>query len=172
VNPAKPIILTLNGQNQEEMSQLLVRKNAELPYLAHRLIVHVDCNDLTPTAKRGLFVSNREGARRGTIYDLIQQEIVKALKTDDDLNRLNNEARLHSHKHQDESAMQQVRLEVADFFDCRVLILVRAMEPQLALKVQIRIIPLERINHDFGHNRLIFMNLRPIFALYGKKTMK
>lgn len=113
VNPTKPIVLTLNGQNQEEMSQLLIRKNAELPYLAHRLIIHVDCNDLTPTAKRGLFVSNREGARRGAIHDLIQQEVVKALKTDDDLVRLNNEARLHSRKSQDESAVQQVRQAVA-----------------------------------------------------------
>src|SRR5512143_878887 len=103
----RQLILTLNGQNQEEMSQLLIRKGAELPYLAHRLIIHVDCNDLTPMAKRGLFVSNREGARHGIIYELIQQELVKALKTDDELLRLNNEARLHSRKKQDEAATLQ-----------------------------------------------------------------
>jgi hypothetical protein len=46
VNPARPIILTLNGQNQGEFSQLLIRKDAELPFLAQRLIAHVDCNSL------------------------------------------------------------------------------------------------------------------------------
>lgn len=84
INPSKPIILTLNGQNQAEMSQLLVRKNAELPLLRERIICHVDCNSLTPAAKRALFVSNREDARRGIVYNLIQQEVVKVLKSDDD----------------------------------------------------------------------------------------
>lgn len=113
INPSKPIILTLNGQNQAEMSQVLVRKNAELPFLARRLICHVDCNSLTPTAKRALFVSNREDARRGVVYDLIQQEVIKALKSDDDLTRLNNEARDLGRREQDETAMEQTRKEVA-----------------------------------------------------------
>ncbi len=34
VNPAKPIVLTLNGQNQGEFTHLLIRKDAELPFLA------------------------------------------------------------------------------------------------------------------------------------------
>jgi len=113
INPSKPIILTLNGQNQAEMSQLLVRKNAELPFLTQRLICHVDCNSLTPTAKRALFVSNREDARRGVVYDLIQQEVVKVLKSDDELLRLNNEARDIGRHEQDEEAVQQTRKEVA-----------------------------------------------------------
>jgi hypothetical protein len=33
VNPSKPIVLTLNGQNQGEFSQVLIRKDAELPFL-------------------------------------------------------------------------------------------------------------------------------------------
>ena len=43
VNPAKPIILTLNGQNQGELSQIVIRKEAESaisgqsPYRPHRL---------------------------------------------------------------------------------------------------------------------------------------
>lgn len=113
VDPAKPIILTLHGQNHEEMSQVLVRKDADLPYLRYRLICHVDCDSLTPTAKRVLFVSNREGARRGVIYELVQQEIIKALRSDDDLARLNREAYELSLQEQDENAAQRVRSEVA-----------------------------------------------------------
>ncbi|HUI28960.1 MAG TPA: hypothetical protein VLX91_01995 [Candidatus Acidoferrales bacterium] len=113
VNPAKPIVLTINGQNHAEMSQLIVRKDAELPYLSQRLICHVDCNFLTPDAKRSLFVSNREDARRGIVYDLIYKEIVKALRSDDDLARLNNEAREQGMRERDETAVQQMRTEVA-----------------------------------------------------------
>jgi hypothetical protein len=113
VNPSKPIILTLYGQNQAELSSVLVRKNAELPHLRGRLISHVDCNYLTPAAKRALFVSNREDARRGLVYELIQQEIVRVLRSDDDLARLNREAHEMGMRERDETAIQQMRSEVA-----------------------------------------------------------
>lgn len=113
VNPAKPIVLTLNGQNHAEMSSLVIRKDAELPYLAQRLICHIDCNHLSPSAKRALFVSNREDARRGMVYDLIHQEVVRILKSDDDLIRLNNEAREQGLQQQDEAYAEQMRAEVA-----------------------------------------------------------
>lgn len=113
VNPAKPIILTVNGQNQDEFTQLLIRKSAELPYLTQRLICHVDCNNLTPQAKRQLFVSNRETGRQGVVRDLIQQEIIKVLKSDDELARLNAEARDHGREEQDEQAMKRIQSEVA-----------------------------------------------------------
>jgi len=113
VNPKKPIILTLNGQNHAELSQVLVRKYAELPYLGQRLICHIDCNPLTPQAKRALFVSNREDARRGMVYELIEQEIINTFRSDDELARLNNEARERSLRSQDEVVTRQMRAEVA-----------------------------------------------------------
>lgn len=113
VKPSKPIILTLNGQNHAELSRLLIKKDADLPYLTQRLICHVDCNSLSPAAKRALFASTREDARRGIVLDLIQQELVKALKSDDELTRLNNEARERSLRERDVSAEQEMRREVA-----------------------------------------------------------
>lgn len=113
VEPNKPIVLTINGQNHAEMSGILIRKYAELPYLRYRLICHVDCNALTPHAKRALFVSNREEARRGQVYDQVEQEIIKALKSDDDLERLNEEAKAKGQKEEDETSAQQMRSEVA-----------------------------------------------------------
>lgn len=113
VNPARPIILTIHGQDHAELSSALIKKQAELPYLAQRLICHIDCNSLTPTAKRALFVSNREDARRGIVYELIQDELVRVLKSDDELTRLNNEAREHGRREQDESALHEMRREVA-----------------------------------------------------------
>ncbi len=93
VHPSKPIVLTLQGQNHAELSRSLIKSEVQLPFLTQRLICHIDCNSLTPTAKRVLFVSSREDARRGIVYNLIQQELVKALKSDDELVRLNNEAK-------------------------------------------------------------------------------
>jgi hypothetical protein len=113
VNPAKPVILTLNGQNQAEMSTVIIKKDAELPFLTQRLICHVDCNNLSPAAKRALFVSNREDARRGMVYDLIYEEVVRALRSDDELIRLNNEAREQGLRQQDEAHIEQMRVEVA-----------------------------------------------------------
>jgi len=113
VNPSKPIVLTLNGQNQGEFSQVLVRKDAELPFLSQRLICHIDCNHLSPTSKRQLFVSNREAQREVKVRELIHQEVVKAFRSDDVLTKLNDEARQQGAEEQDENALQQMRSEVA-----------------------------------------------------------
>jgi len=113
VNSNKPIILTLNGQSHAEFSKLIVSKAADLPFLTQRFIGHIDCNKLTAQAKRALFVSNREDARSGALYDLIQQEFVKSLKSDDALTLLNNEARNENYHERDETAVQQMRKEVA-----------------------------------------------------------
>jgi hypothetical protein len=113
VNPRKPIILTLNGQNQDEMTSLLVRKDSELSYLTTRLICHVDCNRLTPEAKRLLFTSTREEGRSGIVRGLIQKEIVRIFRSDDELTRLNEEARRLGAQEQDKAAAQQMRKEVA-----------------------------------------------------------
>ncbi len=113
VEPSKPIVLTLHGQSHAEMSQLLVRRDAELPYLRQRLIIHVDCNRLTPGAKRSLFVSNREEARKGRVYSRIEEEVVKALKSDDELIRLNSLAREEGLHSQDQEAQKHMQAEVA-----------------------------------------------------------
>lgn len=113
VDPGKPIVLTLHGQSHAEMSQVLVRKDADLPYLRQRLICHVDCNRLTPGAKRSLFVSNREEARKGHAYSRIEDEVVRALRSDEELGRLNAEAREQGLQQQDQEAQKQMQGEVA-----------------------------------------------------------
>lgn len=113
VDPNKPIILTLNGQNQAEMGIRLVRKDADLPYLAQRLICHVDCNSLSAPALRGLFSSNREEARTGNIHAMLEREVIAALKSDDELSRLNAEARDKKYDEEDEEASKTMRKEVA-----------------------------------------------------------
>jgi hypothetical protein len=113
VNPNRPIILTLNGQNHAELHQAVVRREAELPYLSQRFIGHIDCNALTPAGKRALFASTREEARRGAVLQMIHDELLRLLRSDDELARLNAEAREARLRERDESAMQEMRQEVA-----------------------------------------------------------
>jgi hypothetical protein len=113
VDPMKPVVLTFNGQNQAEMTARIVRKEVELPYLSQRLICHVDCNSLTRESLRLLFASGREEARAGQVYDMIEAEVVRALKSDDRLAELNREARDSRRQDEDESAKESMRKEVA-----------------------------------------------------------
>lgn len=113
VDPNRPIILTYNGQNQAEISVGLIRREADLPFLGYRLICHVDCNKLSFAALRALFVSNREAVRKGAVLEAIHAEVLRVLQSDDELKRLNTEAREQSRKAHDEEAAQNMRREVA-----------------------------------------------------------
>lgn len=113
VDPMKPIILTLNGQNQAEMGVRVIRKEAELPFLGQRLVCHIDCNSLTPAALRSLFSSNREEARKGAVFGMLEGELISALRSDDELTRLNAEARDQKHRDEDEDVSKRMRKEVA-----------------------------------------------------------
>ena len=112
VRETQPIIFTINGQNQGERPRSIVRERARLPYLTPRLIVHVACDDLNAEAKRLLFVSTREGARAGQVRDLIEAEIVRALREDDQLDFFNQLARERSFQEQDEAVRDRIRNEV------------------------------------------------------------
>ncbi|MCY4448878.1 MAG: ATP-binding protein [Chloroflexi bacterium] len=112
VHPTRPVVLTVNGQNQAELPRSLIQRRAGLPYLVTRLIVHVSGDALTPEAKRLLFVSNREDARSGVVKSLIEDEVVRALAEDDDLQRLNQEARQQVLHEQDEATREEIRRQV------------------------------------------------------------
>lgn len=115
VDSAKPIILTHNGQNQGEITARTIKDDADLPYLhtQGRIICHVNCDALSPNAKRRLFSSTREQSREGYMLERIRQELIESLKADDELGRLNEEAREHSLKEKDETADRRMRKQVA-----------------------------------------------------------
>ena len=113
VDSKKPIVLTHNGQNQGEVSAILISRDAGLPFLRNRLICHINCDRLSPAAKRQLFSSTREQSREGFVLTRIEQEIAILLKSDDELKRLNEEAKDQSLKERDESAEKQMRRQVA-----------------------------------------------------------
>lgn len=113
VDNKRPILFTLNGQTHAEFPVSLIKKEAELPFLKNRLIVHVDCNNLSPSAKRSLFSSNREDIRKNELSILIIEEIVRSLKSDDELKVINEEARNAILGSQDVTSEEEIRKEVA-----------------------------------------------------------
>ena len=118
VDSRKPVILTHNGQNQGEISGRIVKDGkdgADLPFLQTqgRLICHLNCDRLSPGAKRLLFASTREQSREGYMLERIRTELIGALKADDELRRLNEEAREQSLREKDEEAQRSMRLRVA-----------------------------------------------------------
>jgi hypothetical protein len=115
VEAGKPIILSHNGQNQGEITGRLIKDEADLPYLQTqgRLICHVNCDRLTPYAKRTLFSSTREQSREGFLLERIRDELARLLTADDELVRFNEEAREQSLKDRDETAQRQMRRQVA-----------------------------------------------------------
>ena len=115
VDDGKPIVLTHNGQNQEELTGRLIRKDAELPFLQTqgRLIVHVNCDRLTLAAKRLLFSSTREKSREGFVRNTIEKEVVNLLKADDELKRFNDQARDQSLRNEDAEAEKQMQRQIA-----------------------------------------------------------
>lgn len=118
VDATKPVVLTHNGQNQGEITGRIIKDakdGADLPFLQTqgRLVCHVNCDRLSPNAKRMLFSSTREQSREGYMLERIRSELVGALKADDELVRLNEEAREQSLKEKDEDAQKNMRRQVA-----------------------------------------------------------
>lgn len=113
VSGTRPIVLTINGQTHAEWAASILRKDAGLMHLASRMVVHLDCNELSFDAKRVLFVSNREESRKGLVQNMILQELLDALKSDEKLAELEEQARMAGTKERDESAEKEIRKEVA-----------------------------------------------------------
>lgn len=113
VNGTKPIVLTVNGQTHAEWGASLLRRDAELMHLGSRMVVHLDCNQLSSDAKRVLFVSNREESRKGLVQNMIRDELLGAIKADEKLSDLEEQARLAGSQSRDETAEKEVRREVA-----------------------------------------------------------
>jgi hypothetical protein len=113
VQPVRPVVLTFNGQLQASLTATLIRKEAELPSMNGRLVVHVNCERLSPEGRRELFSSTREVARQTALVDMIHQTVVELLKNDPDLRRLEEEALESQRRNVDEQAERELRAEVA-----------------------------------------------------------
>ncbi len=75
VDPAHPIIGTLNGQNHGELTARIIR-DARLPQVAKHIIVHLDLTYVSKRARSQLLSSTREGFKEGEALE----EVVRILQ--------------------------------------------------------------------------------------------
>lgn len=89
-----PIIITFNGQFHGELTNNIIKNDAELPYLDKLLIVHVNCDNISCNLRREMFSSTRESLKETDIQDTLRKTITFILSSDDTLRKLNRERRL------------------------------------------------------------------------------
>ncbi len=85
-----PIVGTLNGQNQGELSYQMLR-NLNLGIVAKHIIIHVDATTAPIFVRRGLFSTGREGFVDGPVLESIKKELERMLKEDSKLEAIEKE---------------------------------------------------------------------------------
>lgn len=111
----KPIIFTNNGQTQHEESANFTAKELELPFLKNRLVIHIDCSDLTVKGKQGLFNANREQLKDLLVKKEILSKISEYIKADQKLIILNDEAAQSQAKEETSESQQKMLKLVMKF---------------------------------------------------------
>jgi hypothetical protein len=85
-----PIVGTLNGQNQGEMSAQLLR-DIGLGLVARHIIIHIDGTNANNKVRRELFSTTREGFKEGPVLLSIIQVLEKMLREDKQLHAIEQE---------------------------------------------------------------------------------
>ncbi len=85
-----PVVGTLNGQNQGELTALLFKK-LNLGMTGKHIVVHVDATRTPSHIRRELFSSTREGFRDGPVLSAIEQVLTSMLSEDDELAKIERE---------------------------------------------------------------------------------
>lgn len=112
VEAGHPIVGTLNGQNQGELTGLLLK---QLGYglLARHMIIHIDGTEADSTVRRELFSTSREGFKDGPVLESILALIKDILAEDEELKNIERDLTDRITKRESESAKAEVKQEVS-----------------------------------------------------------
>lgn len=84
-------VLTVNGQNQGELTASQLMKDLSLDSVAKHLVIHIDATEAPMDTKRKLFTTNRESLKDGDVLESIKQEVRRILSEDSELLKIENE---------------------------------------------------------------------------------
>jgi hypothetical protein len=93
VDPTNPIVWTRSGQVHHEESKRTI-EGIDLGFVKDRIIIEIDADSLDKRCQAEIFSSTRDRVINSEVTDNIQNAIVEAIRTDEDLRRLND----HYHK--------------------------------------------------------------------------
>lgn len=110
---SKPIVITYNGQKQGYLSNGVIKKDLQLPYLERHIVVHVDCDQLDNESRRQLFSTTRESLRDSPIMDGLRQLVIDTLSGDPALRELDRERKLRFLDKTDSESVDKIRKRLA-----------------------------------------------------------
>jgi hypothetical protein len=111
VEPHHPIVGTLNGQNQGELTARIF-KDLGLGMTARHTIVHVDASNTTPRLRRELFSTNREGFKDGDVLTELERIVRNMLDEDDELKTIEQELTDRLTKRESEETNKEVQNQI------------------------------------------------------------
>jgi len=112
VQPNHPIIATMNGQNQGEITGQLLREIG-LGIVSRHMIVHIDATNASSQIRRQLFSTNREGLKDGDVLDELLRVLTKMLKEDQVLFSIERDLTERIARKETEATSEEVRRQVS-----------------------------------------------------------
>jgi hypothetical protein len=85
-------VFLINGQRQDAWDETFIVRDLGLKHLRHRMLVVVDLDGLKPEAIADIMQGSRQAFYQGSVYGAISKKLVKTLRHDPDLQRLQEEA--------------------------------------------------------------------------------
>lgn len=106
-----PVIATLNGQNQGELTAQIL-KDIGLGMVARHIVIHVDVTNANSRVRRELFSTNREGFKEGPILTDLTRVLKKMLQEDEILQAIERELTEKLAKREAQSTSDEVKRQV------------------------------------------------------------
>lgn len=107
-----PIIGTLNGQNQGELTSLPIRK-LDFSMIPKNIVVHINSTDADKDVRRSLFSSTREGFKDDVALDAIIDLLQLRMEEDDRLDEIERELIEDLLSEETEDTDEDVREEIS-----------------------------------------------------------
>lgn len=111
VDPHHPIVGTLNGQNQGELTARIF-KDLGLGMTARHAVVHIDASNTTPRLRRELFSTNREGFKEGDVLNELERILRHMLDEDVELKKIEQELTDRLTKRETEETNKEVQNQI------------------------------------------------------------
>ncbi len=106
-----PIVGTMNGQNQGELSAQLFR-DARLGMVSRHIIVHIDASKADSRVRRELFSTSREGFKDGPVLTSLMGMLEKMIEEDKTLGDVERELTERVAREESETTSEEVKKRV------------------------------------------------------------
>ena len=112
LDPAHPLIGTLNGQNHGELTARIVRE-ANLSQVAKHLVVHLDLSYVSKRVRSRLLSSTREGFKDGEVLTEVVRLLKEHFRDDEALFEIESELEETLMQNESQKASQEVRRHIS-----------------------------------------------------------